>query len=50
MVTLRRCLEARVPDMRDQFDGICAVGKRASLQALNQEFDRYIWSCVGRRR
>jgi hypothetical protein len=49
-VDVRRCLEARVWDMREQFDGICAEGKRASLQALNQEFDRYVWGCVGKRR
>jgi hypothetical protein len=49
-VTVRRCLEGRVWDMRDQFDGICAEGKRASLQALNDEFERNIWTCVGQRR
>ena len=47
---MRRCLEGRIWDMRDQFDGICLEGKRASLQALNQEFDRYIWTCVNQRR
>ena len=26
------------------------AGKRASMQALNDKFDRYIWNCVGRRR
>jgi hypothetical protein len=36
--------------MRARFDGICAEGKRASLQALDDEFSRYIWSCVGGRR
>jgi hypothetical protein len=49
-VAVRRCLEGRIWDMRDQFDGICLEGKRASLQALNQEFDRYIWTCVNQRR
>jgi hypothetical protein len=36
--------------MRDQFDGICAEGKRSSLQALNDEFERNVWNCVGQRR
>jgi hypothetical protein len=36
--------------MRAQFDGICAEAKPTSMQALNEKFDRYIWSCVGRRR
>ena len=49
-VTVRRCLEGRVWDMRDQFDGICAEGKRSSLQALNDEFERNVWTCVGQRR
>ena len=49
-VTVRRCLEGRVWDMRDQFDGICAEGKRSSMQALNDEFERTTWSCVGERR
>jgi hypothetical protein len=49
-VTVRRCLEGRVWEMRDQFDGICQEGKRASLQALNDEFERNVWSCVGKRR
>jgi hypothetical protein len=47
-VTLRQCMERNISDMRAQFDGICAEG--ASMQALNDQFDRYIWSCVGRRR
>jgi hypothetical protein len=47
-VNLRQCMERNVSDMRAQFDGICAEG--ASMQALNDQFDRYIWTCVGRRR
>jgi len=49
-VRMRQCLERNVSDMRAQFDGICAEGKRASMQALNDKFERYIWNCVGRRR
>lgn len=48
-VTVRKCLESRVPDIRDQFDGICMDGKTASMQALNRELERYVWTCVGRR-
>jgi hypothetical protein len=47
-VNLRQCMERNISGMRDQFDGICAEG--ASMQALNDQFDRYIWTCVGRRR
>jgi hypothetical protein len=46
-VRMRQCRERNVSDMRAQFDGICAEGKRASLQALNDKFERYIWSCAG---
>ena len=46
-VNLRQCMERNIPSMRAQFDGICAEG--ASMQALNDQFDRYIWTCVGRR-
>jgi len=46
-VRLRQCLERSVSDMRAQFDGICAEGERASMQALDEEFERYTWSCVG---
>ena len=49
-VNVRKCMRERIPDMRDQFDGICAEGKRASLQALNREFERYLFSCVGQPR
>jgi hypothetical protein len=46
-VRLKRCLEEQAWDMQEQFDGICAEGKSASMQALNDMFTRYIWSCVG---
>jgi hypothetical protein len=49
-VRLRQRLERNVSDMQAQFEGICAEGKRASMQALNDKFERYVWSCVGRRR
>jgi hypothetical protein len=49
-VTIRKCMIRYIPEMRDQFDGICAEGKSASLQALNREFERYLFSCVGQPR
>ena len=48
-VQVRRCMERRIPELRDQFDGICMDAKSASLQALEREFERHIWTCVGRR-
>jgi hypothetical protein len=49
-VRIRQCLERSIPDMRAHFDGICDEGKRASMQALDEKFDRYVWSCVGQGR
>ena len=48
-VQVGRCLERRIPEIRDQFDGICFEGKSAGMQALNREFERFVWTCVGRR-
>ena len=48
-VNVRQCLTRRVPEISDQMDGICADKKKASMQALNRELERYIWTCVGRR-
>jgi hypothetical protein len=49
-VQIRKCLQQRVPAMRDQFDGICMEGKRAPMSALDREFEKHLFTCVGRRR
>jgi hypothetical protein len=46
-VTIRKCLQRKIPDMQDQFDGICAEGKSAPMNALEKEFERYLYTCVG---
>ena len=48
-VNMRKCLSRHVPEISDQFDGLCVDKKTASMQALNRELERYIWTCVGRR-
>jgi hypothetical protein len=42
----RRCLESRRYQMIDDFDEICSRTTRADLQALNQTFRSYVWSCA----
>jgi hypothetical protein len=43
---MRRCLYDFAEEIRDQFDGACAEGSSAALDAFDQIFDRYFLSCV----
>lgn len=45
-VAMRRCLEAFRGQIVAEFDGACAEGLSASLDVLDQTFDRYFLSCV----
>ena len=45
-VAIRQCLERFVPDIVAQFDGACAEGIGASMNALDEIFDKYFLSCV----
>ena len=49
-VAVRRCLEGRIWDLREQFDYICSEGQRRSMQALDEEFERTVWTCVAESR
>jgi hypothetical protein len=42
----RRCLESYRNQMVDDFDELCSRGMRTELQALNNTFRSYVWSCV----
>ena len=42
-----RCLDGSARDIQYDFDDACANSSTASMQALNNIFKRYIWSCVG---
>jgi hypothetical protein len=41
-----RCLESNRDRMIDDFDDICSRGMRASMNALNETFVSYVWSCA----
>ncbi len=45
-VSMRQCLNRFVPDIEAQFDGTCAEGMEASMNALDEIFDKYFLSCV----
>ena len=40
------CLERSVRQIELDFDGACAEGSRADMQALNRIFKHYAWSCL----
>jgi len=42
-----RCLDGSARDIQYAFDDACANSRTTSMQALNNIFKRYIWSCVG---
>ncbi len=42
----QRCLESNRDRMIDDFDDICSRGMRASMNALNETFISYVWSCA----
>ncbi len=41
-----RCLDASSRNIQYDFDDACANSRTASMQALNNIFKSYIWSCV----
>ncbi len=43
---IARCLERRAQEISYAFDDTCADSSRAGMQALNQLFKNYIWTCV----
>ena len=45
-VAIRRCMKPQVPLIVEDFDGICAEGMRASMNALDQRFMSYFLSCI----
>lgn len=42
----QRCLESNRNRMIDDFDDLCSQGMRASMNALNETFISYVWSCA----
>ena len=42
-----RCLHSRTQDIFYDFEDTCADSSRAGMQALNNLFKSYIWSCAG---
>jgi hypothetical protein len=42
----QRCLESNRDRMIDDFDDTCSRGMRASMNALNETFISYVWSCA----
>ncbi len=42
-----RCLERRAEEISYAFDDTCADTRTAGMQAVNQIFKNYIWTCVG---
>jgi hypothetical protein len=42
----RRCLESYRNRMLDDFDELCSRGMRTELDALDNTFRSYVWSCV----
>jgi hypothetical protein len=45
-VNIRACMQPQVPRLVAQFDGVCAEGMSASMDALDEVFDQYFLSCV----
>ncbi|MDJ0848960.1 MAG: hypothetical protein QNK04_11320 [Myxococcota bacterium] len=45
-VDIRSCAMRFVPDIVAQFDGACAQGMAASMNVLDEIFDKYFLSCV----
>ncbi len=42
-----RCLDGQVQNILYDFEDACADSRRAGMQALNNIFKDYIWSCAG---
>jgi hypothetical protein len=45
-VRMRRCMTEFAEDIREEFDGACAVGLSGGKKALDDLFDRYFLSCA----
>jgi hypothetical protein len=45
-VRIRACLQPRVAAIVAEFDGACAEGLSASMNALDEIFDQYFRSCI----
>ncbi len=45
-VAMRACAQRFVPRIVAEFDGACAEGISAGMNALDEIFDRYFLSCV----
>ena len=43
---IERCLQGYARDMGYDFDDACSDSRTAGMQALNNIFKDYIWSCV----
>jgi len=43
---IERCLQGSIQNIGYDFDDACANGRSAGMQALNNIFKGYIWSCV----
>ncbi len=43
---IERCLQRSAQNMGYDFDDACADGRSAGMQALNNIFKHYVWSCV----
>jgi hypothetical protein len=41
-----RCLERSAQRIEDDFDDACSDRRTAGMQALNNIFNKYVWSCV----
>lgn len=41
-----RCIQDQADAIIDQFDYTCALGQRASLNALDRQFKDWAWSCI----
>ena len=46
-LAIGRCLRRYAQSIEYDFDGACADARSAGMQALNNIFKQYIWSCVG---
>jgi hypothetical protein len=43
---IERCLQKSAKDIEYAFDDSCANARKAGIQALNNIFKNYIWSCI----
>ena len=41
-----RCLTSRAPSIEYDFDDVCSDSRTAGMNALDNAFKNYIWTCV----